>query len=397
VTANTWTEFDVSALVSENGSYSFDLVAESADGVDFMSRQSSSLRKPQLVITTEHMGPETTIESGPSGTTTSASAGFSFSSPGDLSASFQCRLDDGPWEGCVSPKQYSSLADGPHSFEVRARDGSGATDPMPARRDWTVDTESVLWAVGDGNAGSNSLATANRMTGPLDALLYLGDVYETGTAEEFATNFDPVWGRFKSVTSPTPGNHDWTNLATGYDPYWGSRAPQTNGGHWYSFVEKGWEIISLNSEGESMAAGSAQWGWLRDRLASGGNCRIVFFHRPRYAAGLGEFPGSQAIWDLMANKVLFVLNGHAHSMQRSHPVNGVTEFISGGGGEGLTEADELDNRFAYVNDREFGSLKITLTRVGSNPDGGATAAHRFIAADDGSTLDSGSRTCTPSQ
>jgi hypothetical protein len=91
---------------------------------------------------------------------------------------------------------------------------------------------SVVWAAGDADAGAGSRATAARMTGQMNRFLYLGDVYNTGTAAEFQNNFDSVWGKFKPIASPTPGNHEWANRATGYDPYWGARAPTPNGGHW---------------------------------------------------------------------------------------------------------------------------------------------------------------------
>src|SRR5439155_12449771 len=86
--------------------------------------------------------PRTTITSGPSGTIASASASFSFNSS-EAGSSFECRLDGGSWAGCPSPKPYSGLADGVHSFEVRATDGSGNTDTTPASRSFTVDTSTL--------------------------------------------------------------------------------------------------------------------------------------------------------------------------------------------------------------------------------------------------------------
>ena len=81
--------------------------------------------------------PETVINSGPSGTigATDASFGFSSSEPG---SQFECRLDGGAWSSCASPTAYSSLADGGHTFEVRATDAAGNTDPSPATRGFTV-------------------------------------------------------------------------------------------------------------------------------------------------------------------------------------------------------------------------------------------------------------------
>ena len=82
--------------------------------------------------------PETAIGSGPSGMTTSTSASFEFSA--DESAStFECRLDGGAWAGCSSPKSYSALASGSHTFDVRATDSAGNVDPTPAGRSWTIE------------------------------------------------------------------------------------------------------------------------------------------------------------------------------------------------------------------------------------------------------------------
>src|SRR5204862_6038055 len=49
-------------------------------------------------------------------------------------------LDASAFAPCVSPRSYSGLADGSHSFQVRATDPAGNTDPTPASYTWTVDT-----------------------------------------------------------------------------------------------------------------------------------------------------------------------------------------------------------------------------------------------------------------
>ncbi|HEY5941589.1 MAG TPA: hypothetical protein VIT89_01850 [Solirubrobacterales bacterium] len=71
----------------------------------------------------------TRILSGPSGTIATDSATFAFVSPED--GGFECRLDEGAWSGCSSPATYSPLAEGPHSFEVRALNRPGHADPTP--------------------------------------------------------------------------------------------------------------------------------------------------------------------------------------------------------------------------------------------------------------------------
>ena len=134
----------------------------------------------------------------------------------------------------------------------------------------------VVWAVGDGGNGS---AEAKRVAGTIAAdhprrVLYLGDVYEHGTADDFRSRFATVYGPLASLMEPTPGNHDWPNHRTGYDPYW--HKP-----HHYSLSIGGWRIVSINSETPD---NRTQLRYLRRRLA-GRRCSIVFMHRPRFTAG----------------------------------------------------------------------------------------------------------------
>jgi hypothetical protein len=84
--------------------------------------------------------PDTLLLSGPTGTTQSRSATFTFVSPdAGAGATFQCSLDGMPFAGCSSPRHLSGLSDGAHVFAVRVRDMAGNLDPTPATRSWTVD------------------------------------------------------------------------------------------------------------------------------------------------------------------------------------------------------------------------------------------------------------------
>jgi hypothetical protein len=80
----------------------------------------------------------TQITSGPTGTVSTSSVAFAFTS--SLDGGFQCRLDGGPWTACSPPQAYSDLADGPHSFEVRALNRPLNPDPTPAVANFTVRT-----------------------------------------------------------------------------------------------------------------------------------------------------------------------------------------------------------------------------------------------------------------
>jgi large repetitive protein len=82
--------------------------------------------------------PVTTIRSAPAPLTSNATAPLSFS--GKAGATYECRLDAAAWTACASPVTYPRLADGAHTFAVRARDRYGIAETAPPARTWTVDT-----------------------------------------------------------------------------------------------------------------------------------------------------------------------------------------------------------------------------------------------------------------
>ncbi len=242
----------------------------------------------------------------------------------------------------------------------------------------------TLWAVGDGSADERGGAVVDRLAaGPLDRLLYLGDVYDDGTREEFFDGYASTYGRLASRTAPTPGNHDWPNEAEGYTPYWsgvrGSPAPG-----WYAFRAGGWEVLSLNSQ-EPHDEGSAQERWLREQVRAGGTCRIAFWHRPRFSAGEdhGDQDDMEPLWDALRGRATIVLSGHEHNMQRFAPVDGLTQFVSGAGGRSLYDLED-PSRLAFGNASDDGALRLDL-RPGS-------ATFAFVAVD-GRVLDRGVLRC----
>jgi large repetitive protein len=90
-------------------------------------------------FTVDTVPPETRIDSGPSGPSNDSTPTFEFSSP-DPTATFECQLDGGAYATCTSPTTLASLSDGPHTFNVRARDSAGNVDATPDSRAWTVET-----------------------------------------------------------------------------------------------------------------------------------------------------------------------------------------------------------------------------------------------------------------
>lgn len=258
--------------------------------------------------------------------------------------------------------------------------GPAGSFAAPAAR-----SSATVWAVGDGADGS---AHGKRVAGLIERghparLLYLGDVYESGTAAEFRDNYASVYGGLRRATAPTPGNHDWPQHRAGYDPYWAKLTGRRPPDH-YSFRLAGWQILSLNSEGP-LGERSAQQRWLRDKLSGPGNCRIAFWHRPRFSAGShGDQADVEPLWSAVRGKVRLVLNGHEHNMQELRRRDGTTALIAGAGGHSHYSLDAEDRRLAWSDDRRDGALRLRL-RPGR-------ADYAFTASD-GRVLRRASATC----
>lgn len=131
-------------------------------------------------VTLDRTAPDTIIDTGPSGTETSGSASFTFhaTEPG---ATFSCSTDGAPYVACSSPKALSGLANGSHTFAVRATDGAGNVDPTPASRTWTVDAP-ITDPFADGfESGTFTGAAWQVRTGGDGSATVQGSIVRTGS------------------------------------------------------------------------------------------------------------------------------------------------------------------------------------------------------------------------
>jgi CSLREA domain-containing protein len=99
--------------------------------------------------------PDTFIDSGPSGTTTTSTPTFTFSAD-EPDTGFGCSIDGGPFFDCASPFTTPSLANGPHTFAVRAVEGNDV-DPSPATRSFTVVAPTGAGGGGTGGGGAGAI------------------------------------------------------------------------------------------------------------------------------------------------------------------------------------------------------------------------------------------------
>ena len=146
--------------------------------------------------------PETMIDSGPEGMERVASATFTFSST-EPGVTFACSLDGGAYQPCTSPHNLPALAQGAHTFAVRATDAANHTDPTPATRSWIVDTIAPTVTIDSPAEGAT--------TGPRVAFTF------TVSDGDVACSFDG--GAFAPCASPLArnlpaGNHTLAVRAT---------------------------------------------------------------------------------------------------------------------------------------------------------------------------------------
>jgi hypothetical protein len=106
--------------------------------------------------------PDTTLLSGPVGSTAESTATFTFESPdAGSAATFECSLDGSPFTACVSPTTYTNLPMAVHTFAVRVRDAGGNLDPTPATRTWTIDLTPPETTITRGPSGTVAMASAS--------------------------------------------------------------------------------------------------------------------------------------------------------------------------------------------------------------------------------------------
>jgi len=275
-------------------------------------------------------------------------------------------------------------------------DGGGPTSPATPNPAATA----VLVGAGDIAMCGPNLANAFVTAGLLDAIdgrvFTTGDnTQATGSMDDLVNCYGPTWGRHRSRTSPSPGNHD-VETAGGapYYAYFGPNAGLAGLGY-YSYTAGSWHVLSLNST-VSMKSGSAQADWLEAELdANVVPCTLAYWHHPLFSSGPnGNHAAVRDAWTILhRHGVELVLNGHDHVYERFAPqdgwgrldlARGIRQFTVGTGGAFLSKVERLQaNSEAQAS--AFGVLKLTL-RDGAYD-------WQFVAVPGSRFTDSGSAPC----
>ena len=201
-----------------------------------------------------------------------------------------------------------------------------------------------------------------------DVVMPLGDVqYELGKAADYEASYANNWGRFKDITRPVVGNHEYTGgRANGYFGYFGDAAHGPDG--WYSFEagDSGWHVVVLNSVCSVVGCGegSRQLEWLRaDLAATTAECIVAAWHHPRWTSGLhGSDASVQPLWQALAERGAdLVLSGHDHHYERFEPKDGnLVQYVVGTGGRSLYPVVGREVGSAVAQARGYGVLDLEL-------------------------------------
>ena len=222
--------------------------------------------------------------------------------------------------------------------------GARSPLPMPSIRGGTV-----FALMGDSGSGDQAQqAVAQAMTTYFDTarhfpfVLMLGDnLYDDDYTNEFSVPYKALLDRGVKFYA-TLGNHD-RDLEIHFKPF------SMNDVDRYSFDQGNARFVVLNS---NHPADPLQITWLDQAYAGAGTkWRFAFFHHPLYSSGLHASESHDVIKPalepaLLRNQVNVVFSGHEHLYERIKPQQGITYFVSGGGGRYLydfkpSEFDEV--------------------------------------------------------
>jgi len=243
-------------------------------------------------------------------------------------------------------------------------------------------TPFTIAAVGDGPSGSvPTLKVADMIKSwTPNMFMYLGDVYQRGSPDEFLDFYDPVYSSLNPQTVAVPGNHEYKVYGSAAPYYWywqyqnsGPTDP-ARGAQYYSFDAAGWHFIALNPN-IPMTPTSPQGTWLANDLAAHPNsvypCTLAFWHQERFSDQALKSPGTSALWGpLYKANADVIVNAHSHAFERWLPLDqfghinttrGLVQLVAGAGGNVLaTPWTSADSRSAFRDNQRWGALRMTL-------------------------------------
>ena len=265
---------------------------------------------------------------------------------------------------------------------------AGAGDPViAAAGDIACDPSNSSFNGGNGSSSSCHMRYTSDLlvNGNYAGVIALGDnQYYCGGYSAYVQSYDLSWGRVKSITHPSVGNHEYLTSggtgcdssntgAAGYFKYFGAAAGQQGQGY-YSLDIGAWHLVALNSNCSSAGGcgtGSPQYNWLQADLAAHTTaCTLAYWHIPLYSSGGRASSNMRTLWQVLYdNNADLVLEGHDHTYERFAPQNatagldtarGLRSFIVGTGGANHTSFTTVAANSEVRDASTFGILAVTL-------------------------------------
>ncbi len=214
--AASFTSPGIAVSVADDSSTSYHATAIDAAG------NVSDCSTSAVTYSEDSTPPQTTITSGPSGNTPPTPA-FAYSST-ESGSTFQCRIDTDPFAACPSDGYTTPyLAEGPHTFYVKATDPVGNVDPTPATRSFTVDRELPSTITGNTTLHSGDPYTGDSVTIPVGVTVTVdpgatvklsGALTVNGTLDVQGTGASPALftSSANSSSCQSPGVGQWTGI-----------------------------------------------------------------------------------------------------------------------------------------------------------------------------------------
>jgi Calcineurin-like phosphoesterase len=279
---------------------------------------------------------------------------------------------------------------------------------------------SVVYWTSDGGGDEGGEVTAVlhtwiRNQNDASLIVYGGDIYASGTADQYSRFLEQVGGNL-DLNCGLPGNHDWLTSGTdpfagriphAYETFWRGRpsrqqidTSKRSGARYEHFIDlNGWRLIFLDTglchEQPWPIGDLERLRWLHARLTEKpGRAKLIFGHHSRLSRGIhGDNPGVDGIWRALFTDsglplAACTIGGHDHNVSIYSPrpardpgdnkVNfdkGIYVVVNGAGGNGFYEGDagtdpdlfRLTDGYCVTRIELVSDRKAILSTIGFGP------------------------------
>jgi hypothetical protein len=294
---------------------------------------------------------------------------------GGLEVKFGTGFGGGDWFGWVSSLFDHVDRRQAHAL-VRPTDTSVGTLPDNARVAMTADWGTGLYGAPKIAARMQAMAAAN---GPFDLLLHLGDVYYSGTPDEFKNRFLNVWPMSAGkMTRTLNSNHE---MYSGGFAYFDVALPKIGqASSYFALQNKNWLLIAMDTAYVDHDIDTGQVAWINTVIqettrANNGTAKklVLFSHQQPYSRLDEQGPKLQtALRPLLDGRAITAWYwGHEHQcvLYDPHPTWGLLGRCLGNGGIPEPRKDEVKQA---PTERAIGP--IMWKRLAATPDGATSIA-----------------------